>query len=135
MNVQSGERFVTDSSVFKLALPTLVASSLVPAASDPCVAGGNGYLNFISPYSGGALPIGIIDINKNNSFADDKVGGTFIGSVDIGIGIASQGVKVGNQFAVGGTNPQQDKRVGSVKLNTGVTPVKGRISWREILKD
>jgi type IV pilus assembly protein PilY1 len=135
MTVSAGERFVTESVVYKLALPTLIASSLIPVANDPCIAGGNGYLNFISPYTGAQLPIGIIDVNKNGTFADDKVGNEFIGSIDLGVGITSQGTKVGNQIAVGGSNSDPNSRVGSATINGGITPIKGRISWREIVKD
>lgn len=135
MNVSAGERFTTESVVYKLALPTLVASSLIPVTNDSCVAGGNGYLNFISPYSGGQLPIGIIDVNRNGKFTDDKVGDNFIGSIDLGVGITSQGTKIGNQIAVGGSNSEAGKRASSTTVNTGITPIKGRISWREIIRD
>jgi type IV pilus assembly protein PilY1 len=135
MNIPSGERFVTESLVYKLALPTLIASSMIPAANDPCTAGGTGYLNFISPYSGGELPIGIVDVNGNGSFTDDKVSGSFIGSINLDVGIPSLPAKIGGRIAVGGSNPDPAKRVADTRVNTGITPVKGRISWREIIKD
>lgn len=148
MTSSVGERFITESVVYKLALPTLIASSLIPITNDACVAGGNGYLNFISPYTGGALSMGMVDVNRDKSFTDDKVGSTFIGSVDLGIGIVSQGTKIGNQIAAGGSGDGSGstdgnsggsggsgKRVDSLTLNTGITAVRGRISWREIIKD
>lgn len=135
MNLPSGERFVTESLVYKLALPTLVSSSMIPAANDPCTAGGTGYLNFISPYTGAQLPIGIVDVNGNGTFADDKVSADFVGSINLDVGIPSLPAKVGGRIAVGGSNPDPAKRVADTKVNTGVTPVKGRISWREIIKD
>ncbi|QDL54233.1 hypothetical protein [Rhodoferax aquaticus] len=135
MEVSKGERFTTESIVYKLALPTLVASSMIPATNDPCVASGNGYMNFISPYTGGALPIGIIDVDGKDGFKNDKVGTTFIGSIDLGVGIPSQATKVGNRLAVGGSGGEKGTPVGDVSLNTGVTPIRGRISWREIIRD
>lgn len=135
MNQSNGERFVTESIVYKLALPALIASSLIPAANDPCTAGGTGYLNFVNPYNGGALSIGIIDVTNNGVFTDDSVSGVYVGSIDLGVGIPSLATRVGNRFAVGGSNPVAEKRVEDVRVNTGISPVKGRISWREIIKD
>lgn len=135
MTQSTGERFVTESVVYKLALPALIASSMIPAANDPCTAGGTGYLNFVNPYSGSALSVGIIDVTNNGQFTDDSVSGTYVGSIDLGVGIPSLATRVGNRFAVGGSNPAADKRVEDIRVNTGITPVKGRISWREIIKD
>jgi len=58
-----------------------------------------------------------------------------IGSVDLGIGLPSRPTLIGNRLVVGGTSPDPDKRVKDVGVNLGVSPVKGRLSWREIIKD
>jgi hypothetical protein len=34
-----------------------------------------------------------------------------------------------------GDNNNPDSKIGSVDVNLGVTPLKGRISWREIVGD
>lgn len=130
-----GERIVTESVIYKLVLPTLVASSIIPAANDPCAPGGTGYINAISPFSGGSMTKGILDINRNKNFTDDLLSGAIIGSVDIGIGMPSKPTLVGSRLVVGGTKSELDKRVGDVEGNPGTSPLKGRISWREIIKD
>jgi type IV pilus assembly protein PilY1 len=55
-----------------------------------------------------------------------------IGSVDLGVGLPSEPVQIGDQLVVGGTS--ETKPVASIKINTG-NKRKGRISWREIIKD
>ena len=131
----AGERMVTRSVVYKLAIPTLISSSIIPAASDPCIPGGTGYVNALSPFSGGSVTTGILDVNKNRNYTDDKINGLTIGSVDIGVGLPSEPVLIGNILALSGTESDPTKRVGNVEVNLGAPPLKGRISWREIIKD
>lgn len=133
--ITSKERIVTESVLMKLAVPTLLASSIIPVTNDPCTPGGNGYLNAIDPFTGGATKLGILDVNKNKNYSDDKLSGVLIGSIDLGIGMPSRPSKVRGVVAVGGTSAEIGKRIGSISVNLGVTPMKGRISWREILKD
>jgi type IV pilus assembly protein PilY1 len=131
----SGERMVTRSVVYKLAIPTLIASSIIPTANDPCIPGGTGYINALSPFSGGTVTTSILDINKNRNYTDDKISGLMAGSVDVGVGLPSEPVLIGNILAFSGTESDPTKRVGNVLVNLGAAPVKGRISWREIIKD
>lgn len=131
----AGERMVTEPIIYKLALPALVSSTIIPAASDPCIPGGTGYINAISPFSGAALTLGILDVNNNKNYTDDLLSTLLIGSVDLGIGLPSRPTLIGNRLVVGGTSPDPDKRVKDVGVNLGVSPVKGRLSWREIIKD
>lgn len=129
----AGERMVTESVFLKLAKPALVASTIIPVAGDPCTPGGTGYLNVISPFNGGAMPLGILDVNDNKNFTDDLISDLFIGSVDVGVGMPSRPTLIGNQLVVGGTKPT--KPIASIRVNTGISPLKGRISWREIVRD
>jgi len=131
--VPLGERMITEPVVYKLAKPALVGSSIIPAANDPCIPGGTGYINVISPFSGGSMTTGVLDVNNNKNFTDDLLSGLIIGSVDLGIGLPSRPTLIGNRLVVGGTSP--DKRVADVGVNLGLTPLKGRISWREIIRD
>lgn len=131
----AGERMVTEPVLVKLALPTLLASTIIPEATDPCVPGGKGYVNAISPFSGGALAVGILDVNGNKNYTDDLLSGFLIGSVDLGIGLPSRPTLIGDRVVVGGTSPDLDKRVKDVHINLGKPPIKGRLSWREIIKD
>ncbi len=127
---QPGERIVTASKYYRLAQPTLIASSIIPV-NDPCVPGGRGFVNAIDPFTGGRLTVGFFDLNRNDDFSDDKVGDAFLGGVDIGVGMPSEPVIVGDQLVISGTSGE----VKSIKINPGTAPLKGRISWREIVRE
>lgn len=129
----AGERMVTESVYYKLVRPALVASSIIPAVGDPCTPGGTGYINVISPFSGGAMPVGILDVNDNKNYTDDLISSQLIGSIDLGVGMPSRPTLIGNQLVVGGTKPS--KPIASIRVNTGVKKLVGRISWREIVRD
>ncbi len=130
-----GERMVTEPVAYKLATNVLVASSIIPSGSDPCVPGGTGYVNALNPFTGGALGVGILDVNNNKNYKDDVLSGLFIGSVDLGVGLPSRPTLIGNRLVVGGTNPDDKNPISDVGVNLGFAPIKGRISWREIIKD
>ncbi len=132
LNSTAGERMVTKSLLTALVQPTLLASSIIPDATDPCVSGGRGYLNAMNPFSGGANTTGLLDVNKNGDFTDDKLSGNNVNSVDLGVGLPSEPVTVGSQVVQGGTS--EIKPVASINTNLG-NKRKGRISWREIIKD
>lgn len=129
----AGERIVTGSRLYNLAEPTLIASSIIPIV-DPCVPGGEGYINAISPFSGTRLTLGFFDLNGNTNFGDDKLNGAFIGSVNLGAGMPSEPVIIGNRLAVGGSGLKTGDAPPSVKINTGKRKT-GRMSWREITRD
>jgi type IV pilus assembly protein PilY1 len=151
-NPSVGERVITASKVIKFAIPALLGSSLYPVPPDPCVPGGLGYLNFIDPYTGGGLELGIFDADRNNDFTNDKLGIEQIGSVELAIGIPSEPLTLnstGGKIAifVGGTGkadsadplsggptncPPGTLYCGSA---LGGVSFKGRISWREIVRD
>jgi type IV pilus assembly protein PilY1 len=128
---ESGERMVTASKYFKLANPTLVASSVIPI-EDVCKPGGRGYLNAVNPFTGGRLLDALFDVNNNSGFTDDVLNGVYLSSVDIGIGKPGEPVLIGNQMTLGGS----DGKVGSIRINRGGTAsnLRGRISWREIIR-
>ena len=134
----AGERMVTKSLLAVLVEPVLFASSIIPDATDPCVAGGKGYVNAMNPFSGGSTTAGIMDVNKNGNFVDDKLpsgspgGSDPVGSVDLDVGLPSEPIIVGDQLCVGGTS--ETNPVACLKVNAG-NKRKGRISWREIIKD
>jgi type IV pilus assembly protein PilY1 len=130
-----GERMVTEPVAYKLAVNVLVASSIIPSGSDPCIPGGTGYVNALNPFTGGSLGVGILDVNNNKNYKDDVLSGLFIGSVDLGVGLPSRPTLIGNRLVVGGTNPDDKNPISDVGVNLGFAPVKGRISWREIIKD
>lgn len=126
----TAERVVTASNIFRLAEPTLLVSSIIPVV-DECTPGGNGYLNAINPYTGGRLTRPFFDVNDNGQFLDDLLGGAYIGSIDLGVGMPGEAILVGNRLAVGGSKGT----VEDIRVNTGAVPIRGRLTWREIIRD
>ncbi|MBL0920404.1 MAG: pilus assembly protein [Hydrogenophaga sp.] len=129
---QSGERIVTRSNLFRLAEPTLIASSIIPETLDQCVPGGTGFLNAVNPFTCGRLTRPFFDLNDSGSFLDDALsGGDFASSVQLNVGMPGEAVIIGNRLVVGGSSG----RVSDIRVNTGTTPLRGRLSWREIVRD
>ncbi|MDO9161341.1 MAG: PilC/PilY family type IV pilus protein [Methylococcaceae bacterium] len=122
-----GERMVTSSKVYALAEPTLIASSIIPVI-DPCVPGGKGYVNAISPFTGARLGKGFFDLNRNGNFNDDKLASINIGAIDFDVGMPSESVLIGNLLVVCGSSGECKE----VPINLGAGG--SRISWREIFK-
>ena len=135
---QPGERIVTESAYYALAVPVVFASSIIPISStDPCLGGGTGYLNVVGAFNGAATTVGVLNVNGNSSYTDDKLDGVYIGSIDLGIGMPGKPTLIGGLMVVGGSgdNDNPDSKIGSVDVNLGIAPLKGRISWREIVGD
>lgn len=149
-----GERITTASKLINFAVPGLTASSMYPIPDDPCVPGGKGYLNILDPFSGSAFNLGILDINRDNNFSNDTLtaaDGTvgYVSSVDLGVGIPTEALPMGAPGRViifiggsgdtgsAGGNGDPSTSGGLIKHITGLgaTALKGRISWREILRD
>lgn len=126
----TGERIVTSSNYFKLAEPVLLASSLIPT-TDACEPGGRGYLNAINAFTGARLTKPFFDVDDDGSFTDDVLGSAYVGSVDLGVGKPGEAILIGNRLAVGGSQGI----IEDIRVNRGITPVKGRLSWREIVRD
>ena len=141
----AGERTVTAAQIARLAVPALVVSSLVPINDDPCVAGGRGFVNFLDPFTGGALTVGVIDVNGDGDFSNDKLGDRLVGSVDMGVGLPSEVIflRRANRTTTafisgsGGSDPQSltaGAGIGAVIVKSA-TQSGRRIVWREIIKD
>jgi len=132
-----GERVVSSARILPTVVPSLAVSSIIPLI-DPCEPGGTGFLNALNPFSGGGLATGVLDVNRNNNFADDVLsdesniasGTQFIGSFDPGIGLLSEPVLVGDRLVVGGSVAQ----IADIRVNRSLgSGMRGRISWREII--
>ena len=150
-----GERITTGAKVVNFAVPGLTVSSMYPVPDDPCVPGGRGYLNVVSPFSGAAFTLGLLDINRDNNFSNDTLtaaNGTvgYIGSVDLGVGIPTEALPMGAPGRViifiggsgdtgsgtgGATDPATTGGLIKHLTGLGATALKGRISWREIVRD
>lgn len=129
----AGERVVTAASVYNLNGPVLLFSSIVPVF-DECSPGGSGFLNAIEPFTGGRITRPFFDINRNGNYLDDvmdSVADRFIGSIDLGLGNPGQATVIDNQVVVGGSD---DKRA-SLATDPGSVTARGRLSWREIVRD
>jgi len=127
-DTQSGERIVTSSKVYKLFKSVLIASSIIPVVDDPCIPGGKGFLNIIDPFTGARIGTGIIDVNENDDFTDDKLDSVFVGGIDLGVAMPSEAVLIKDRLVVGGTSGN----IGSVKVKLGLSPDGKRLSWREL---
>ena len=126
----AGERMVTASNLYRLAEPTLIASSIIPVI-DQCEPGGTGYVNAINPFTCGRLGKPFFDVNNSLTFTDDVLGGNAIGSLNLNVGMPGEAIIVGNRLVVGGSEGTLE----SVRINSGAIRPKGRISWREIISN
>jgi type IV pilus assembly protein PilY1 len=170
-----GERIVTRSQIIPLEVPALLVSSLYPVTGDVCTPGGDGFINFVNPFTGGAIETNIIDVNGDGKFDGSDQSGTLVASsIKAYVGIPTTPVFVsgsGSNYGSGLANPLNlttaengryfegnGKNVTGTETectNSGVigyggsdgrgaiggkckpdlNNIKGRISWREILKD
>lgn len=124
-----GERIITAAEAYRLAEPALIFSTIIPI-DNPCVPGGEGYVNVLSPFNGGRLTYGFFDLNGDNSFTNDLLPSGNIGSVNLGIGMPSKPKIIGDQLVVGGSSGN----IGNIKINTGAKKTR-RVSWREIIAE
>lgn len=135
-----GERVITGSKIVQFVKPALMASSMYPIPTDPCEPGGKGYLNFVDPWSGAATEVDILDVNRDNNFTNDRLGGEIVGSVDVGVGIPTEALPMtaGSRVLVfvGGSGTSSTSGA-LIKHITGLgsASFKGRVSWREIIRD
>ncbi|WP_188660605.1 pilus assembly protein [Arenimonas soli] len=110
----------------------LVAASIIPS-SDPCDAGGTGYINALDAYTGTSVQNPFFDVDGDGAFDDDRLtsgqDSLPVGSVNLGIAMPTSPTVVESLLVAGGSLGT----TGSVAVNNPL--VKGRISWRELIKD
>lgn len=126
---KKGERVVTTARAYRLTEPTLIVSSIIPEAEDPCQPGGTGYVNVLNAFTGGSL--------KEPFFNGNLASGGIIGSLDLGIGMPSEASLMmgdGGQgvLIVGGSNPPADGGTRAIGFKTNRPPAV--IYWREIVR-
>lgn len=133
------EKVVSAPVVRRSAIPTLAVSSMIPYFQD-CNNQGTGWANFLDAYHGDGLVESHIDLNRDGSFGDERVGGEVISSVNFGIGIIGGGGFIGNQFLVQGSDDRDGglgTSVGSKDGDGELTKLQlksGRVAWRELVK-
>lgn len=128
-STHEGERVVSKSKILPLLRPTLAVSSIIPDR-DPCSPGGSGFINVIDPFTGGRIDLGVIDVNNNNDFNDDKLEDVYVGGFAPNVGMPSEPAFAGNQLVFGSSAGT----VKSVRAALG-RRLLGRTSWREIVRD
>lgn len=134
-----GERVVTAPFVRGRAL---WFSSIIPQPGAGCDSGGTGYLNAVDAFTGtnpastGGRTETFIDVNSDGQGNDRIAGHTgdneagYVTSVDLGIGMPSQGVGVGNAIYACGS----DAECGRTATPASSTGPK-RLRWRELVGD
>jgi type IV pilus assembly protein PilY1 len=126
-----GERIVSRPQVRGT---VLITASLVPGATNTCLASGSGYINALDAFTGASLSEPYFDSNSNGVFSDDTLthdgSQVPVGSIDLGVGMPTLPTILDNLLVVGGSKGT----LGSMLVNPqGGSP--RRLSWREILKD
>lgn len=130
---EAGERVVTKPYYGVFVEPTLLFTSAIPS-EDLCTPGGSGYLNGIHAFSGARLVNAFFDVDGDGEFSDDTVAtedgeDVNVSSIDLGVGMPSDPAVLGDQVFVNGSNGE----LGQIKINTGATVYRGRLTWREIV--
>ncbi|MEW6729368.1 MAG: PilC/PilY family type IV pilus protein [Pseudomonadota bacterium] len=130
-NVAEGERMIGTQTFLKAVNPVLMASSRIPEG-DSCTPGGRGYLNAIDPFTGANLGFIFFDVNDDGKFdASDQRNNDPIASIDLGVGMPTDPVCIGDQCFVSGSTGD----LGRVRINLGGATTPRRIGWREIVID
>ncbi|MFP7721973.1 pilus assembly protein [Lysobacter sp. A3-1-A15] len=120
-----GERIIGDPAVVA---NVLLFSSIIPDAN-PCLPGGEGFLNALNAFTGGSVPDHFFDVDGDGQYTDDEVGGNAVGSVNTGVGMPTDGLLIEKIIGVGGSGGN----TGSVGVNNPAAS--GRVSWRELVTD
>ncbi|MGC9008465.1 MAG: pilus assembly protein [Halothiobacillaceae bacterium] len=130
-NLAEGERMIGTQTFLKAINPVLMASSRIPEG-DSCTPGGRGYINAIDPFTGANLGFIFFDVNDDGKFdASDQRNNDPIASIDLGVGIPTDSVCIGDQCFVSGSTGN----FGRVRINLGGAATPRRIGWREIVID
>ena len=120
---QEGERMVGDQRVTD---NILLAASIIPGSTG-CTVGGRGFINAIDAFTGSSLSSANFDVDGDGEYDDDTIGGVPVGSVDIGVGMGTNPLLIGNVLIQSGStgNLRSIRQRDSNRI--------GRISWREVL--
>lgn len=130
---QARERVTQSASYYKLAEPVALFSSMFPV-DDVCAPGGSGYVNAINAFTGARLKNPFFDLDDDGNFQEHAIGGVFASSfqVESGFGKPGSPLLIGNRLVLGGTGGSTLLTRG---VSTGLTPLLGRIAWREIVRN
>ncbi|MGK0674478.1 MAG: PilC/PilY family type IV pilus protein [Halothiobacillaceae bacterium] len=128
-NGPEGERMIGSQTFLQALNPVLLASSRIPEG-DSCTPGGRGYLNAIDPFTGANLGFVFFDVNNDGKFdTADQRNNEPIASIDLGLGMPTDPVCIGDQCFVSGSTGN----LGHIRINLGGATTPRRIGWREIV--
>jgi type IV pilus assembly protein PilY1 len=134
----TGERIVSPSIATDIggtAGMVLIVPSIIPN-DDPCDAGGSGHINVVDAWTGDQVALPVFDINGDGLVnGNDKVDGQNSASFGTGSGMPGNIPLISNTdttFTIGLTNGGV---LSTAKLIPSRGGIKGRISWREIIKE
>ncbi|MCL2644693.1 MAG: PilC/PilY family type IV pilus protein, partial [Betaproteobacteria bacterium] len=140
IKADAGERVISAPLVVKTRRGTVVLVPSIIPSSDPCMAGGRGYINFVSAFTGAGVDFPFIDLNGDGIINDrDILYGSWnpdsysTGSFSLrNGGMPGNLTLVGSQIVYGSTDGETD----SDKCDCdGSAAQWGRISWREIIRE
>jgi type IV pilus assembly protein PilY1 len=126
-----GERVISSALVINTPQGTVIEiPSIIPIDNDPCAAGGRGYINFVTAFTGARVEFAFMDINGDGVVDSKDVmpDGKYPSSIDLQVGMPGNLKLVGAQNVNSGTNG----KISTVAKGLGGPRHKGRISWREI---
>lgn len=107
----------------------LRVSSGIPG-SDACTPAGGGFIYVLDAFSGASTPYQAIDTNGDGRVDnDDKSNGKTTGGIGADVGLVGDTTQTGDILSYGGSS----NKLGSLKVKDDAA--RGRVSWREILKD
>lgn len=122
-----GERMIGDPAVVGR---TLIAASVIPG-TDPCTAGGTGFINAIDAFTGTSLNSSFYDLDGDGDFTDETLttgsATVPVGSVGLGVGMPTTPVLIDTVLSAGGSGGN----TGSVLVRN--PSYAGRISWHEFV--
>ncbi|MBK6727812.1 MAG: hypothetical protein IPG63_11195 [Xanthomonadales bacterium] len=122
-----GERILTDTVLIG---KTLLVSSYIPIA-DGCVVDGRGYINALDAFTGTSVSENFFDVDGDGEFDDDVLGS---GSSAVGVGSVGTSSSPGQGLIISDTL-FQPKPVGAQEVGINNPANRGRISWRELIKE
>ena len=107
----------------------LRVSSGIPG-SDVCTPVGGGFIYVLDAFSGASTPYQAIDTNGDGQVDNrDKSNGKTTGGIGTEVGLVGDTTQTGDILSYGGSS----NKLGSKKVKDD--SARGRVSWREILKD
>jgi type IV pilus assembly protein PilY1 len=129
-----GERVVSAPLLVKVQRGAVIEIPSIIPSSDPCMAGGRGYLNFVSAFSGAAIDFPFFDLNGDGVVNDKDISsgsGGATGSLDLQNGMPGNLNLIDKQNVIGGTGGGINVQEKDDKHSA----YHGRVSWREIIHE